>query len=85
MIGPGGGRDLASALVFGARHVLVDPPRSAVPVSASMVRADPFATWQFLSPGVRAYYAKRVRLLGACELGQVRLRCRGMDVQPVGV
>ena len=58
---------------IGARHVLVDSARSAVPVSATMVRADPFATWQFLSPGVRAYYAKRVRLLGAECTGKTTL------------
>jgi NadR type nicotinamide-nucleotide adenylyltransferase len=57
------------AVRIGARHVLVDPDRQAVPVSATMVRADPLACWDFLSPGVRAWYAKRVCLTGAESTG----------------
>jgi NadR type nicotinamide-nucleotide adenylyltransferase len=54
---------------LGARHVLVDPGRVAVPVSATAIREDPYANWQYLSPGVRAYYAGRVCLLGAESTG----------------
>ena len=54
---------------LGAAHVLVDPDRLAVPVSASAVRADPFGTWRFLAPCVRAWYVKRVCLLGAESTG----------------
>jgi NadR type nicotinamide-nucleotide adenylyltransferase len=52
-----------------ARHVLVDPGRRAVPISASAVRADPYAHWEHLSPGVRAWYARRVCLTGAESTG----------------
>jgi HTH-type transcriptional repressor of NAD biosynthesis genes len=54
---------------IGARHVLVDPDRRAVPVSATMVRADPYACWEYLQPGVRAWYARRVCLTGAESTG----------------
>ena len=54
---------------IGARHVLVDPGRQTVPISASAIRADPFASWQYLAPCVRAWYVKRVRLLGAESTG----------------
>jgi HTH-type transcriptional regulator, transcriptional repressor of NAD biosynthesis genes len=54
---------------IGARHVLVDPERRAVPISATAIRADPYAHWSFLSPGVRAWYARRVCLLGAESTG----------------
>jgi len=54
---------------LGARHVLVDPDRLAVPISATAIRADPYASWAYLSPGVRAWYAKRVCLLGAESTG----------------
>jgi NadR type nicotinamide-nucleotide adenylyltransferase len=54
---------------LGARHVLVDPARSVIPVSATAIRADPYANWAFLSPAVRAWYAKRVCLLGAESTG----------------
>ncbi len=58
-----------TAARLGARHVLVDPARAAVPVSATAIRKDPYANWQFLVPGVRAYYARRVCLLGAESTG----------------
>ena len=52
-----------------ARHVLVDPDRSAVPISATAIRRGPYANWAYLSPAVRAWYAKRVCLLGAESTG----------------
>ena len=58
---------------IGARHVLVDPARAAVPVSATMVRADPYACWRHLSPAVRAYYARRVCIVGAESTGKTTL------------
>ena len=54
---------------IGARHVLVDPDRAVVPISATAVRADPYGTWDYLSPGVRAWYAKRVCVTGAESTG----------------
>ena len=54
---------------IGARHVLVDPDRVAVPISATAIRADPYANWAYLSPGVRAWYAKRVCVTGAESTG----------------
>ena len=54
---------------IGARHVLVDPDRVTVPISSTAIRADPYACWDFLSPGVRAWYAKRVCLNGAESTG----------------
>lgn len=58
-----------TAVRLGARHVLVDPDRIAVPISSTAVRADPYACWAFLSPGVRAWYAKRVCVTGAESTG----------------
>jgi NadR type nicotinamide-nucleotide adenylyltransferase len=55
---------------IGARHVLVDPGRIAVPISASAVRADPYEKWAYLSPGVRAWYARRVCVTGAESTGK---------------
>ncbi|HJP70181.1 MAG TPA: AAA family ATPase [Candidatus Limnocylindria bacterium] len=54
---------------LGAQHVLVDPDRRAVPVSATAIRADPYANWAYLAPCVRAWYVKRVCLLGAESTG----------------
>ncbi len=58
---------------LGCAHVLVDQARLAVPVSGTMVRADPLRCWDFLEPPVRAYYAKRVCLIGAESTGKTTL------------
>ena len=52
------GTDLAHAL--GAEFVPVDPQRSVFPVSAGMIREDPFAHWRYIPPPVRPYFAKKV-------------------------
>ncbi len=43
-----------------ARHVLVDPERRAVPISATAIRDDPASHWAFIPPPVRAHYVRRV-------------------------
>lgn len=58
---------------LGARHVLVDPQRRTVPISGAVIRADPFASWSFLPPPVRAHYARRVLLTGAESTGTTSL------------
>lgn len=70
------------AALMGAIHVSVDPPRQRVPVSGTAVRADPFAHWEHLDPVVRAWFAKRVCVLGAESTGTTTLardlaRCFG--------
>jgi NadR type nicotinamide-nucleotide adenylyltransferase len=54
---------------FGAVPVCVDPGRSAVPVSGTAVRADPVANWRWLRPAVRAWFVRRVVVLGAESTG----------------
>lgn len=58
---------------MGCEHVLVDRARAAVPVSGTDVRANPFSCWEFIDPPVRAYYARRVCLLGAESTGKTTL------------
>ncbi|MFG2044335.1 AAA family ATPase [Dactylosporangium sp. NPDC048998] len=58
---------------FGAQHVPVDPGRVAVPVSGTAVRADPVANWAFLAPPVRAWFARRVVVVGAESTGTTTL------------
>jgi len=57
------------ARLMGSAHVLVDRQRTQVPCSATMIRADPYAHWDFLPPPVRAWYASRVCVLGAESTG----------------
>lgn len=54
---------------FGARHVSVDPSRSAVPVSATAVRSGLADHWDFLSPPVRAGLTTRIAVVGAESTG----------------
>lgn len=54
---------------FGAVHVEVDAPRLAYPVSGTAVRADPVAHWGLLSAPVRAWFTRRVVVLGAESTG----------------
>lgn len=41
---------------MGSRHMLVDPARKNVPVSARDIRNNPEALQEFINPEVRAYY-----------------------------
>ncbi len=65
------GDELASRL--GARHILVDLERSAVPVSATMIRERPFDNWRFIPECVRPYFAKRVAIVGPESTGKTTL------------
>ncbi|WP_424531034.1 AAA family ATPase [Sphaerisporangium viridialbum] len=58
---------------FSAAHVPVDPSRGRFPVSGTAVRADPVACWEWLSPAVRAYLARRVVVVGAESSGTTTL------------
>ncbi len=61
------------ARLMGARHVLVDRERVREPISGTAVRGDPFAHWAFLDAPVRAWFARRVCVLGAESTGTTTL------------
>jgi HTH-type transcriptional regulator, transcriptional repressor of NAD biosynthesis genes len=55
-----------TASALGAEHVCVDPDRSHVPISATIIRTDPLAAVQYLDPPVRAYFeAQAAQAAGA--------------------
>jgi len=56
-----------------AKFVPFDLDRTAAPISASEIRADPFKSWKFLPAPVRAYYAKAVCLCGPESTGKSTL------------
>jgi HTH-type transcriptional regulator, transcriptional repressor of NAD biosynthesis genes len=58
---------------LGCEHILVDKNREAVPISGTMVRSNPLGCWDFLEPAVRAWYAKRICLVGAESTGKTTL------------
>ncbi len=59
----------------GCEHVQIDVMRAGVPCSGTMIRADPLANLRYLAPCVRAYYVKRVCVVGAESTGKTTL-CR---------
>ena len=59
-----------------ARHVLVDPDRTSVPISGTAVRADPIGNWEMLGPTMRAWYVPRVCLTGAESTGTTTMARR---------
>lgn len=61
------------AQVLGARHILVDRERVHVPISATRVRQNPLASWQFIAPQARPYFAKRVLIFGPESTGKTTL------------
>lgn len=63
----------AYARAMGSVHVLVDRARIAVPCSGRAIRQDPLAHWAFLEAPVRAWFAKRVCVLGAESTGTTTL------------
>jgi HTH-type transcriptional repressor of NAD biosynthesis genes len=58
------------AKALGADHVLVDRRRRTVPVSGTAIRANPMASFRFLTPGAKAHYVKRVCIWGAESTGK---------------
>ena len=65
------GEELARRL--GASHVLVDPQRCQVPITATQIRKRPLAHWDYIPPPVRPYFVRRVAILGAESTGKTTL------------
>lgn len=68
------GDELAARL--GARHVPVDPSRTLVPTSGSLIRVDPMAQWPFIPNVVRPWFVRRVAIVGAESTGKTTLAQR---------
>lgn len=63
----------AYARFLGCRHIMVDRERTHVPVSARAIRSAPLRHWEYLEPCVRAYFAKRISVVGAESTGTTTL------------
>jgi len=57
------------AHAMGAKHVMVDLDRVKVPIAASAIRSNPLEHLKYLAPIVRAFFVKRVCLVGAESTG----------------
>jgi HTH-type transcriptional regulator, transcriptional repressor of NAD biosynthesis genes len=61
------------AQLMGARHVMIDRSRQMVPISGTTIRANPLDCLEFLMPCVRAYYVRRIVLIGAESTGKTTI------------
>lgn len=61
------------AKAMGAKHVMVDRYRKTFPCSGTMIRGNPLAHLDWLAPCVRAFYVKRVCIVGAESTGKTTL------------
>jgi HTH-type transcriptional repressor of NAD biosynthesis genes len=62
------GEPFASNL--GAEHKIFDLQRSNIPVSASLIRKNPFQYWDFIPAIVRPYFAKKICFYGPESTGK---------------
>jgi NadR type nicotinamide-nucleotide adenylyltransferase len=58
---------------MGSIHVLVDKERATIPISGTLVRNNPTKYVKFLEPNVRAYFTRRIVVLGAESTGTTTL------------
>ena len=61
------------AALMGSRHVMVDHLRTTVPISGTRIRENPLSYLDHLEPCVRAWFVKRVVLVGAESTGKTTL------------
>ena len=61
------------AALLGARHVMIDRERLVMPISGTQIRASPLRYLEYLEPCVRAYFVKRVVVIGAESTGKTTL------------
>ncbi|MFT3784614.1 MAG: AAA family ATPase [Tepidisphaeraceae bacterium] len=61
------------AQAMNCRHVMVDRDRAAVPISATKIRSAPLDHLDWLEPCVRAWFVRRVVLIGAESTGKTTL------------
>lgn len=53
-----------------ATPVLFDPSRNQIPISATKIRATPFAYWQYIPEVVRPYFVKKICFYGPESTGK---------------
>jgi HTH-type transcriptional repressor of NAD biosynthesis genes len=53
-----------------AEHFLFDEARTRIPVSASLIRKNPFKYWDFIPSSVRPYFVKKVCFFGPESTGK---------------
>jgi NadR type nicotinamide-nucleotide adenylyltransferase len=54
-------------------HILVDKERDVYSISGTKIRSNPYKYWEYMLPHVRAYFVKRVCIVGAESTGKTTL------------
>lgn len=58
---------------MGSKHVLIDKQRKTVPISGTLSRGNPLKYWKYLDPEIKAFFVKRVCVVGAESTGTTTL------------
>lgn len=53
-----------------AEHILFDEPRKFIPVSATLIRNNPFQYWEFIPEEVRPFFVKKICFYGPESTGK---------------
>ncbi|RZK16388.1 MAG: ATPase [Flavobacterium sp.] len=53
-----------------AEHILFDQPRNLIPISATLIRNNPFRYWDFIPKEVRLYFVKKICFYGPESTGK---------------
>lgn len=61
------------AALMGARHIAIDCLRETFPISGTQLRQDLGTHWQMLTPPAKAYFAKRIVVVGVESSGTTTL------------
>lgn len=61
------------ASFMGIEHIPFDPDKKLFPVSATVIRNDPFNNWQYLPVTVKPFFAIKVAILGTESTGKTTL------------
>lgn len=58
---------------MGIQHIAFDEERHQVPISASAIRNNPVANWEYLPKAVKPYFQQKIILLGTESTGKTTL------------
>jgi NadR type nicotinamide-nucleotide adenylyltransferase len=56
-----------------AKHIAFDKEREQVPISATQIRENPYAHWEFIPSCARAFFVRRVCIVGPESTGKTTL------------
>lgn len=57
---------------LGIMHIMIDKQRETVPISGTLVRAEPYKYWDYIPAAVRPYFTKKVVLVGPESTGKTK-------------